>query len=310
MNQVHDRRSPGRRRSARLHHRRGRIEPRSRPRPGEAAHRGRRRGGRRRGQVPDLHRRTGSWPRPRPGRSLPRRHPAARQDDVRPLPRARAARTSGTPSSRPIAEACGHRLHLDALRPRGGGPARRPRREGLQGRHLRAVAPAAHPRHRVTRQADHLLDRDGRHRRGAGRPWTPSVETGNDRTSSCSTASSTTRPRSPTSTCAPSRRCARPSACPSAGAITRPAGWRRSWRRRSARPSSRSTSRPTASRPGPDHRFALEPDELAAMVRAIRDAQAALGDGVKRMAPAEADLYVTARRIALRGPRHRGRARS
>ncbi len=49
-------------------------------------------------------------------------------------------------------------------------------------------------------------------------------------------------------------------------------------------------------RPGPDHRFALEPDELAAMVRAIRDAQAALGDGVKRMAPAEADLYVTARR--------------
>ncbi|HEY8168080.1 MAG: N-acetylneuraminate synthase family protein [Candidatus Limnocylindrales bacterium] len=49
-------------------------------------------------------------------------------------------------------------------------------------------------------------------------------------------------------------------------------------------------------RPGPDHRFALEPDELTAMVRAIRDAQAALGDGVKRMADAEADLYVTARR--------------
>ena len=49
-------------------------------------------------------------------------------------------------------------------------------------------------------------------------------------------------------------------------------------------------------RPGPDHRFALEPDELTAMVRAIRDAQAALGDGIKRMAPAEADLYVTARR--------------
>ncbi|HEY7130888.1 MAG TPA: pseudaminic acid synthase [Candidatus Limnocylindrales bacterium] len=48
--------------------------------------------------------------------------------------------------------------------------------------------------------------------------------------------------------------------------------------------------------PGPDHRFAIEPDELTAMVRAIRDAQAALGTGVKRMAPAEADLYVTARR--------------
>ena len=49
-------------------------------------------------------------------------------------------------------------------------------------------------------------------------------------------------------------------------------------------------------RSGPDHRFALEPGELAAMVRAIRDAQASLGDGVKRMAPTEADLYLTARR--------------
>ncbi|MBP1704301.1 MAG: N-acetylneuraminate synthase [Chloroflexi bacterium] len=49
-------------------------------------------------------------------------------------------------------------------------------------------------------------------------------------------------------------------------------------------------------RPGPDHRFALEPPELGAMIRAIRDAEASLGDGVKRMAPAEADLYVTARR--------------
>jgi sialic acid synthase SpsE len=33
--------------------------------------------------------------------------------------------------------------------------------------------------------------------------------------------------------------------------------------------------------PGPDHSFAAEPDELAAMVRAIRDAEAALGDGRK-----------------------------
>jgi sialic acid synthase SpsE len=49
-------------------------------------------------------------------------------------------------------------------------------------------------------------------------------------------------------------------------------------------------------RPGPDHRFALEPGELAQMVRAIRDTEDALGDGIKRMAPAEADLYVTARR--------------
>jgi sialic acid synthase SpsE len=50
------------------------------------------------------------------------------------------------------------------------------------------------------------------------------------------------------------------------------------------------------SRRGPDHRFALEPDELSAMVQAVRDTEAALGDGVKRMAAAEADLYVTARR--------------
>ena len=49
-------------------------------------------------------------------------------------------------------------------------------------------------------------------------------------------------------------------------------------------------------RPGPDHRFALEPAELAEMVRAIRDTEAALGDGVKRRARAEKDLYVTARR--------------
>jgi sialic acid synthase SpsE len=40
----------------------------------------------------------------------------------------------------------------------------------------------------------------------------------------------------------------------------------------------------------------LEPDELRIMVQAIRNAEDALGDGVKRMAANEADLYVTARR--------------
>jgi sialic acid synthase SpsE len=49
-------------------------------------------------------------------------------------------------------------------------------------------------------------------------------------------------------------------------------------------------------RPGPDHRFAMEPGELGSMVRAIRDTEAALGNGIKRRAPAEDDLYVTARR--------------
>ncbi|HEY3165560.1 MAG TPA: pseudaminic acid synthase [Candidatus Limnocylindrales bacterium] len=48
--------------------------------------------------------------------------------------------------------------------------------------------------------------------------------------------------------------------------------------------------------PGPDHRFAIEPDELTAMVQGIRDAHDALGSGIKKMARAEADLYTTARR--------------
>ncbi|WP_337996591.1 N-acetylneuraminate synthase [Oleispirillum naphthae] len=39
--------------------------------------------------------------------------------------------------------------------------------------------------------------------------------------------------------------------------------------------------------PGPDHKASLEPEELAAMVRAIREVEAALGDGVKRPVAAE-----------------------
>ncbi len=38
---------------------------------------------------------------------------------------------------------------------------------------------------------------------------------------------------------------------------------------------------------GPDHKASLEPDELAAMVRAIRRICRALGDGIKRPAPCE-----------------------
>lgn len=49
--------------------------------------------------------------------------------------------------------------------------------------------------------------------------------------------------------------------------------------------------------PGPDHTFAVEPDELTAMVRAIRDAERARGDGVKQVLPAEREL----RRYARRG---------
>ena len=50
--------------------------------------------------------------------------------------------------------------------------------------------------------------------------------------------------------------------------------------------------------PGPDHSFALEPEELAAMIAGIREARDALGDGLKTgPSPEErADLYVVARR--------------
>jgi N-acetylneuraminate synthase len=47
---------------------------------------------------------------------------------------------------------------------------------------------------------------------------------------------------------------------------------------------------------GPDHEFALEPDELDRMVSAIRDTEAALGTGEKRVLDAESELYQKARR--------------
>ena len=39
--------------------------------------------------------------------------------------------------------------------------------------------------------------------------------------------------------------------------------------------------------PGPDHRASLEPGELTELVRAVRAAEAAMGDGVKRVMPCE-----------------------
>lgn len=47
---------------------------------------------------------------------------------------------------------------------------------------------------------------------------------------------------------------------------------------------------------GPDHHFALEPDQLASMVEAIRKTECALGDGEKTVLEAERDLYDDARR--------------
>jgi N,N'-diacetyllegionaminate synthase len=47
---------------------------------------------------------------------------------------------------------------------------------------------------------------------------------------------------------------------------------------------------------GPDHKASLEPDELAAMVTAIRQVERALGDGVKRPTPSERGNMAVARK--------------
>ena len=54
--------------------------------------------------------------------------------------------------------------------------------------------------------------------------------------------------------------------------------------------------------PGPDHRASLEPGELAAMVKLVRQVGLALGDGVKRPMPSESGNIAIARRsiVALR----------
>ena len=49
-------------------------------------------------------------------------------------------------------------------------------------------------------------------------------------------------------------------------------------------------------RTGPDHRASLEPAELASLVRDIRSAEAALGDGRKRPAPGEPEVGLVARK--------------
>jgi sialic acid synthase SpsE len=49
-------------------------------------------------------------------------------------------------------------------------------------------------------------------------------------------------------------------------------------------------------RRGPDHAASLEPDQLAAMVRAIREVEAALGTGRKVPVDAERDVAAVARR--------------
>jgi N,N'-diacetyllegionaminate synthase len=48
--------------------------------------------------------------------------------------------------------------------------------------------------------------------------------------------------------------------------------------------------------PGPDHKASLEPQELKAMVAAIRNIELALGDGIKRLTPSEARNKPVARK--------------
>lgn len=48
--------------------------------------------------------------------------------------------------------------------------------------------------------------------------------------------------------------------------------------------------------PGPDHKASLEPEELKAMVAAIRNIELALGDGIKRLTPSEARNKPVARK--------------
>lgn len=48
--------------------------------------------------------------------------------------------------------------------------------------------------------------------------------------------------------------------------------------------------------PGPDHRASLEPAELSALVRDIRDVEVALGNGIKAPTPAEEDTARVARK--------------
>jgi sialic acid synthase SpsE len=55
---------------------------------------------------------------------------------------------------------------------------------------------------------------------------------------------------------------------------------------------------------GPDHPFAIEPDELRALVRGVRDVEAAMGHGrLEGPMPEEAEMYRLARRsVVAAGP--------
>jgi len=50
---------------------------------------------------------------------------------------------------------------------------------------------------------------------------------------------------------------------------------------------------------GPDHNFAIEPDELKQMIQNIRDSEKAMGTGVKELSKKEKELYEKARRSVI-----------
>jgi len=51
--------------------------------------------------------------------------------------------------------------------------------------------------------------------------------------------------------------------------------------------------------PGPDHQASLEPEELNAMVTAIRNIEVAMGDGIKRLTPSEVRNKSSARKSLI-----------
>ena len=51
--------------------------------------------------------------------------------------------------------------------------------------------------------------------------------------------------------------------------------------------------------PGPDHKASLEPDELKEMVKAIRNVEMALGDGIKKPNKSEIEIMKVARRCLI-----------
>jgi len=51
--------------------------------------------------------------------------------------------------------------------------------------------------------------------------------------------------------------------------------------------------------PGPDHQASLLPEELRALVAAVREVESALGDGVKRPAPSELPIRAVARKSLI-----------